>query len=304
MKRIALHILAALVGLLIPLSARAETVSRKEASLIAEKFFNALAGQVMAKPKLVYNGKRLTTDRLFTPFYLYNHPAGGSVIIAADNKAMPILGYSRKSNFSTDHAPEEISRLLTDYAREIELIRYDSRLPSEAIEAWGDIPASIDYTLNRYYGDDSYLRIENHSDGTENDADVWIMRRHAIEFPEIARPPQEEEPGEEEYIPFAFYDGFIAETRADVQRRLDMFDEKLSPTQPRLRWIGGGHFEVSMPEPIRMVSIYNMDGAMIRRLTFRDADIATFNLDGEPRGFYFALVTDVNGLTQGFKLYK
>jgi hypothetical protein len=60
-----------------------ETVSQKQASYIAQQFFNAAHRQVMAKPKLVYNGKRLTTDHLFSPFYVYNHSTGGFVIISA-----------------------------------------------------------------------------------------------------------------------------------------------------------------------------------------------------------------------------
>lgn len=276
----------------------AETVSQKEASRIAEKFFNAAAGQIMAKPKLVFNGKRFTTNRLFTPFYVYNHPAGGSVIISAENKAMPILGYSLKSNFSPDHIDSERTKLLSDYARDIEYIRYDSRMPNEAIEAWGDIADCIDYTINRFYQDNYFERIET-------DDEVWIMRRNATEFPSIGTVQTNEETDiEPEEIPFSFYDDFIAETRAEQQRRLDMFDAKINIVEPKLRWIGGGHFEVQLPEQASMVRLYNMEGALIRELTFRNTDTAVFDLDSEPRGFYFALVNDINGKPYGFKLYK
>lgn len=275
----------------------AETVTQKEASRIAEKFFNAAAGQIMAKPKLVFNGKRFTTNRLFTPFYVYNHPAGGSVIISAENKAMPILGYSLKSSFSPDHIDQNQNKLLSDYAHDIEHIRYDSRIPNEAIEAWRDIADCIDYTLNRFYRDDYFERLEN-------DDTVWIMRCNATEFPDIGKIQSEEEDIESEDIPFSFYEDFVAETRAEQQRRLDMFDAKINLVEPKLRWVGGGHFEAQLPEQVSMVRLYNMEGALIRELVFRNTDTAVFDLDSEPNGFYFALVNDINGKPYGFKLYK
>lgn len=120
-------------------SVNAETVSQKEASAVAAKFFNELNGRVMSAPKLVWNGKRLTTNRLFTPFYVYNHPTGGFVIISAENKAFPILGFSETSNFSPDRLTETEEVFLRRFAQEVENIRYDSRIPDEAISAWGDI---------------------------------------------------------------------------------------------------------------------------------------------------------------------
>lgn len=121
----------------------AETVSQKEASRIAEQFFNERYGRVMQKPKLAWNGKRLTTDNLFTPFYVYNHPAGGYVIIAADNKAFPILGFNLNENFNPEQIDDARKAILKSYALDIEDIRYDSRIPYEAIEAWNNIERYI-----------------------------------------------------------------------------------------------------------------------------------------------------------------
>lgn len=280
-------------------SLMAETVSQKEASRIAAKFFNAAAGEVLAKPKYVYNGKNLTTNRLFSPFYVYNHPTMGFVIISAENKSMPILAYSLKSKFNSDKLTESQQKLLKEYALDIEYIRYDSRIPDKAIEAWTNIPGAIDYSLNSYQQVDEFIRIE------EEDA-VWIMRKQATEFPGIAHLSQEGQNEEEEIedAPFSFYDNFIAKTRSEEQKRLDMFEEKLHPTTPRLHWIGGGHFEAVIPQGVKMVRIYNMDGAMVRQLTFRNTDTAVFNIDSEPNGFYLALINDTNGKSYGFKLCK
>lgn len=130
---------------------QAETVSQRQAKQIATTFFNAAAGQVMAAPKLVYNGRRLTTGSYFAPFYVYNHPAGGYVVISAENKTFPILAYSLKGSFDPEKTGRQERALLTQYARHIEDIRYDSRVPYEAVEAWGDINGHIANILGARY---------------------------------------------------------------------------------------------------------------------------------------------------------
>lgn len=130
---------------------KAETVSQKEAKAIASTFFNAAHGQMMAEPKLVYNGRRLTTGSYFAPFYVYNLPVGGFVVVSAENKAFPILGYSLTDSFSPDTMGEKLKSLLTMYARHIENVRYDSSVPYEAMEAWQNIPQYIDGLLKAPY---------------------------------------------------------------------------------------------------------------------------------------------------------
>lgn len=124
-------------------SARAETVTQQQAKHIAAKFFNAAHGQYMAEPKFIYNGRKLTTQRLFSPFYVFNLPSGGFVVVAADNKAFPILAYNLKDTFDPNHIGPKLEALLRSYARDVERIRYDDRIPYQAIEAWGDIPHFI-----------------------------------------------------------------------------------------------------------------------------------------------------------------
>lgn len=131
--------------------ASAETVSQKEAKEVATMFFNSAHGQMMAPPKLVYNGRRLTTGSYFAPFYIYNLPAGGFVVISAENKAFPILGYSLTDSFSPDNMGEKQKSLLTMYARHIENVRYDSSVPYEAVAAWTNLPGYIDSMLKAPY---------------------------------------------------------------------------------------------------------------------------------------------------------
>lgn len=283
-------------------SVQAETVSQKEASRLAEAFFNTSAGQVMGKPKLVYNGKNLTTNRLFSPFYVYNHPKGGFVIIAADNKALPVLGYSLKETFSPDNIDESTKELLTEYAKDIEYIRYDSRVPDEAIAAWTGIPGYLHSLL---------FDTPNYDIATLEGHDQWRMRSRATEFPgvgDLKRAASAEEDqdvtDEGEETPFKFYDDFVSETRAAEEDRLQMFEERLRPSEPVLRWIGGGHYELRLPEDVAMVRIYNLSGRMVRELTYRSTDTALFNIDSEPTGFYFVLANGVSGRPYGLKIYK
>lgn len=94
----------------VPAAAHAETVSRKEANSIAGTFFNAAYGEVTAPPQMVWNGRQLTTDRLFSPIYVYNSPKGGYVIISGENKAYPILAYSKVRKFDKDKISDDEKR--------------------------------------------------------------------------------------------------------------------------------------------------------------------------------------------------
>ena len=91
MKR---YIIGLLTVLALAAGVQAETVTQKQAKAVAQQFFNKAFGRTMPQPKYVYNGRRLTTQRLFVPFYVFTLPTQGYVIVSAENKAFPILGYS------------------------------------------------------------------------------------------------------------------------------------------------------------------------------------------------------------------
>lgn len=145
------YFLAFSLALVLSQTVSAETVSQKQAQQMAQQFFNEAAGRVVGPVKLIYNGRKLTTGRLFNPFYVYNNPTGGFVIISAENKTFPILGFSLKDNFDPERLGETEISLLKSYAREIELIRYDTDVPYQAIEAWTDFPGFVVKTLGAYY---------------------------------------------------------------------------------------------------------------------------------------------------------
>lgn len=270
------------------LSVLAETVSQKEASRLAQIFFNAANGRVMPKPKFVYNGKQFTTDRLFSPFYVYNMAKSAYVIISADNKAFPILGYDLTENFDPNNMDAEIFTSLSRLAKDIEVVRYDSRIPEMAVTAWNDYREYVANTLK------------------ENPEKM--MLDNATEFYFQTQPHIsgniETEDSEPENIPFELYDSFLAEYENGKRLRQQMLDEKINPQTPILTASGGGHFQIRFPEMISIARVYNMQGAMVALLTFKDTDTATINLDKEPVGFYVALVNGESGKPYGFKLYK
>lgn len=148
---IASSLIVMAAALCLPVNTKAETVSQKQAKVYAQQFFNQAYKEVSAPVKFIYNGKRLTTDRLFTPFYVYNHPRGGFVIISAENKTFPILAYSLKSSFDPDKLSEGEKGWLKSYALDIELIRYDSRIPEAAIKSWVDFPSYVVGILDAPY---------------------------------------------------------------------------------------------------------------------------------------------------------
>lgn len=352
-------------------TSKAETVSQKEASRIAQTFFNAANKRVMAKPKLVYNGRRLTTNRLFAPFYVYNLPTGGFVIVSAENKAFPILGYSLKSSFDPDHLNDTEKAMLRRYARDIEYIRYDSRFPEEAFKAWTHLDTYIDDLLKARYDATDMVKTPDdidekvveltYSDDAANlvseiytpqqwedmvtasmkkdkntvlgiiDNDIvysaaahgrkgdymriwlgrpndWLLRLMATEFlsagqlADLNNAPALPEAPEE--ASFAFYDSYIKEMKEELAAVERMYEEMLHPTEPVVRSMGGGHFEVVLPEKVTFARIYNIAGSMTGQMKFRDTDTAVINLDAEPTGFYAALLVGESGKTYGVKLYR
>lgn len=288
-------IILALLMAVFPMNA--ETVSQKEASKMAHTFFNAAYGEVVAKPNLVYNGKKLTTDRLFSPYYIYNEPRGGFVIVSAENKAMPILGYSMRGSFEPERMDSVTQELLTDYARDIEYVRYDPRLPVDAIAAWNYYRDHLgDMLTGRYDLSDFGYELDGHPD--------WRMRKFATEFTDLGERVDDSDMYEEEDRPFALYDDFVAETRAEELQRQVMFEERLHPTRPVVRSVGGGHFEIMLPENVVMARVYNLEGSQVETHTFRGTQTAVISLDAEPKGFYFVILNGESGKPYGIKLWK
>ncbi len=290
---------------------QAETISQKAASRIAETFFNAAYGEVSAPPKLVWNGRQLTTDRLFSPFYIYNHPKGGFVIISAENKAFPILGYSLKYPFDRSSLGDDENALIKKYAREIELIRYDSRVPERAIEAWGNIASYIDGVVKNPYASPEYRILPEEKKElleTIDRRNGWIVMPSAVEFDiydadDWREPTLEDYLGEEE-IPFSFYEQFLSDIAKEEKVREAALEEILNPSEPVISYIGGGRISVSLPDNVRMARVYALDGSLKYEKYYKDTNTASLDLSALPNGYYVMMLLSDSGNIFGKKISR
>lgn len=295
--------------------ATAETVSQKQAAQIAETFFNAAYGEYSAKPKFVWNGRQLTTDRLFSPFYVYNHPKGGFVIIAADSKAYPILGYSKTTNFNREKLTDDERGLLSKYAHEVELIRYDSRIPERAVAAWQNIPLHINKALTNPYESAEFEALDEEArekleaiDRRNNS----IMMPSAVEFniynPDNFRSYTLDDvtaPNDtDEYIPFKFYEDFLEEIAEEERTRAASLDEIISPTKPVVEILGGAHYSIHYPVDVRMATVYSLQGHRVIERYFKNTNTVNLDLSSLPVGFYALMVLGEDGKIYGYKVYR
>lgn len=252
----------------------AETIGQKEAKSMAQKFFNESRNFVTPPVQYVYNGKELTNQRLFTPFYVFNSPAGGFVVVSAENKAFPILGYSLKERFDKESMTPMVRDILTDFSRDIEMIRYDSRIPSDAIEQWATYPEVVFDMLKNPENHDYYAVSFDDAEA------VWMVRREATEFDfEVEEP-----------VEYAYE---MAETRS-VE----------IPEPPVVTSNIAGHFALSLPMEIEKVIVYDVAGMMVQQRKFRNTNEAHVDLAANPNGFYIALVIDRDGVGHAVKLYR
>ncbi len=254
--------------------AHAETIGQKEAKAMAQKFFNESRNYVTPPVSYVYNGKDLTTQRLFTPFYVFNSPAGGFVIVAAENKAFPILGYSLKENFDMEKMTPMVRSILADFSRDIEMIRYDSRIPSDAIEQWTTYPEVVFDMLKNPENEDYYAVS---FDGEEA---VWMVRKVATEFDFDIEAPVEYSFAPSEIVSVAI------------------------PETPIVTSNIAGHFALSLPMDIQRVIVYDVTGMMVENRKYQNTNVAHVDLASHPNGFYIALVIDSDGVGHAVKLYR
>lgn len=296
----------------VPSATHAETVSRKEANSIAGTFFNAAYGEVTAPPQMVWNGRQLTTDRLFSPIYVYNSPKGGYVIISGENKAYPILAYSKVRKFDKDKISDDEKAVLKTYAREIELIRYDPRIPVKAMEAWRNIPEYISAVLASPYDSDEYRALgEERKDMLESLARSGnqILMPSAVEFslydPDAYRElTLDDVTAADDEIPFKFYEDFIREVSRENRERDIKLEEIVSPSRPVVKALGGGHFEISFPENIRMMRIYTIGGMQMMEKYYKETSLMNIDMSVLGSGYYIGLALADSGNVFGFKLYR
>lgn len=68
-------------------------------------------------------------------YYVYNNPDGGWVIIAADDRINPVLGYSDKGSFSLENMPDNLKWWMEGLAGTVEELRASGAEASDAARA-------------------------------------------------------------------------------------------------------------------------------------------------------------------------
>ena len=85
------------------------------------------------------DGQQATPD-----YYIFNNPQGGWVIIAADDRVTPVLGYSDTGRFSDDDLPDNLSWWMESVAKGVQSVRNSSGKASDQIKAeWDALTAGV-----------------------------------------------------------------------------------------------------------------------------------------------------------------
>ena len=135
-------IVAILFVLALSIPAMADTVSLTKATDAASAFFNAgsqtRAGRVT--PQLVWMGAEVTRSPYSAPFYVFNNPQGGWIMIAGEDSGHAILGWSDEGRFDPSDLPANAAAWFEEYANQITWARTHFLPQSESsAREWSDL---------------------------------------------------------------------------------------------------------------------------------------------------------------------
>lgn len=111
----------------------AKQISKEEAALVAEQFFNVVAPQKatrLSNKSLLYRqgaqnsvGIEPTDESQNPCFYLFTTDDVGFVIVSGDDELKQIVGYSLTSHFDSENIPVQLENLLAQYKSGVESFR-------------------------------------------------------------------------------------------------------------------------------------------------------------------------------------
>lgn len=237
------------------------------------------------------------------------------MIISAENKAFPILAYSKKNNFDRSKLSEEENKMLQRYAREIEIVRYDSRVPERAVTAWQNLQGYISDVLQNPYSTPEYQSLGEDEKERLEEMDrlgSQILLPKAVEFalydPDDFREYTLDDAIAEEdsvyEVPFKFYDDFVKTVKAEELAREISFEEVLNPSKPVVKNLGGAHYEIDIPQYAKMARIYAMDGSRQIEKYYADTRVVNLDLSALNNGFYVCMILTEDGKIYGLKLSR
>ena len=100
------------------IAANAQSVSKAVAAAKATAFLQLKSDTQLQLLKSPYE-----------TLYLFAIDGGGFVIVSADNRVQPILGYSLQSNLNAENLPQNFSAWIDSYDRQIRSVMEDATLP-------------------------------------------------------------------------------------------------------------------------------------------------------------------------------
>ena len=115
------HLLIITLALLTGIAANAQSVSKSVATSKAVTFLQLKSDTQLQLLNSPYEN-----------MYLFSIDGGGFVIVSADNRVQPILGYSLQSNFDVDNIPSNLAAWLEGYDKQIRAAMEDASLPVHA----------------------------------------------------------------------------------------------------------------------------------------------------------------------------
>ena len=133
--------------LILPMIAFAAPVSKNQARSIGENFFNKSiqvnrvhnrnAKLISLQHPNMKNIRRNIGDS-YAPYYIFNNEDGGFVIVAGDDCATPILGYSTEGRIEPNNMPIQLVELLNAYAEEIQISVENNNQATDSIQMLWD----------------------------------------------------------------------------------------------------------------------------------------------------------------------
>jgi hypothetical protein len=107
---------------------RAQAVPQKTVQLLYKSSSNSNSGNTDAT-------LRSTQANEIVYFYVFGGENNkGFVIVAGDDRVVPVLGYSDTNGFSTDDMPENLKWWLGEYAKQIQFAIENDIVPTQEVE--------------------------------------------------------------------------------------------------------------------------------------------------------------------------
>lgn len=127
--------LVSMIGISLVCNIYAVPVSLQRATEVADRFLqlSSPAGPNRAPARARLAGASAPQSK----YYVFENEAGGFVIVAGDDVAYPILGYSNDTQWNTDDVPSHVQAWLDGYSTQIQWAQdHDIQPDSTTIEAW------------------------------------------------------------------------------------------------------------------------------------------------------------------------